>query len=536
MRREHFIAMIALGLVLGWLVAASSAAAQTPKVGGSLNARLREDLPQGFSIHETSTISTMWPAMPCLNNLVLFDPLVSTHSADHLVPELAERWSWQDGYRNLVFFLRAGVTWHDGAPFGAKDVKATFDMLRESPDSSARLRINPRRDWYANVESVDAVDALTVIFRLKRPQPSLLMMLASGFSPIYAAHVPPASYRTGCLGTGPFKVKEWRRGEFVEYVRNPSYFVKGRPYLDGMRYTIIADRALGMAALQVGRVDISFPGDTTKPMADRLKSSSPQLVIREVGTSVVDHLFVNTQKPPFDNAKVRQAISRAIDRRNVIDAVYGGGAALGASMAPRPYGVWSLLDKDLRTLHGTTTPAEGPMQARKLLADAGFTQSAPLRLKMLTRALPAFADLSSFVVSELKRAGVDVELAQVESAQWEPLKTRGDFSIGVDRTGIEPDDPDSNFYENYGCASPRNYARYCDEVVAKLIDQQSQELDRAKRLALVQEIQRRLEGAAIRPVLVWRLDYFAQWPHVKNLVPHHSLYSWGRMQDVWLAK
>ena len=509
---------------------------QTPKSGGVLNARLREDLPQGFSINETSTISTMWPAMPCFNNLVLFDPMVSTHSADAIVGELAERWSWQDNYRNLVFFLRAGVRWHDGAPFSSKDVKATFDMLREAPDAPARLRINPRRDWYANVESVDAIAPLTVVFRLKRPQPSFLTMLASGFTPIYAAHVPPATYRTGCIGTGPFKLKEWRRGEFVEYVKNPAYFLKGRPYLDGIRYPIIGERALGAAALQVGRVDVSFPGDTTRPIAERLKRDAPRLVVTEVGTSVVDHLFVNTQKPPFDTVKIRQAISRAIDRRGLIEAVYGGGATLGTAMAPKPYGVWSLLDKDVRALQAPGTPAEAKALAKKMLAEAGFNGTQPLRLKMLTRGLPAFADLSSYIVSELRRVGIDVDVAQIESAQWEPLKTRGDFTIGADRTGIEPDDPDSNFYENYGCASPRNYSRYCDDAIAKLIDQQSQELDRGKRLALVHEIQRRLEAAAVRPVLVWRLDYFTQWPYVKNLVPHHSLYSWGRMQEVWLDK
>jgi peptide/nickel transport system substrate-binding protein len=533
MRRVARLSTAVLGLVL---LLVSFSAAQAPKAGGWLNARLREDLPQGFALHETSTISTMWPAMPCFNNLVLFDPLVNTHSADHVVGELAERWSWQDNYRNLVVFLRSGVTWHDGAPFGARDVKFTFDMLREARDAPARLRINPRRDWYANVEAVEVVDPHTVVFRLRRPQPSLLLMLASGFTPIYAAHVPPASYRTGCVGTGPYKLKEWRRGEFVEYVRNPAYFVKGRPYLDGLRYPIIPDRSLGTAALQVGRVDVSFPGDTTRPMFEKLKSGAPQLVVTQVGTGVVDHLFVNTQKPPFDNLKVRQAISRAIDRRGLIEAVYGGGATLGASMAPRPYGVWSLLDKDLRELQAPAPAAEMKAQARKLLAEAGFSDAAPLRVKLLTRGLPAFADLAAFVVSELKAAGVAVDLAQIESAQWEPLKSRGDFSFGVDRTGIEPDDPDSNFYENYGCASVRNYARYCDDAVAKLIDRQSQELDRARRLALVQEIQRRLEASAVRPVLVWRLDYFAQWPHVKNLVPHHSLYSWGRMQDVWLNK
>src|SRR2546422_174357 len=233
-----------IGLLFG-LVLAGPAASQTPpapKSGGVLNMMLREDLSQGFAIHETSTISTVWPAMPCFTNLVLFDPLKKTESVDTVVGELAERWSWQDNFRNLVFFLRKGVKWHDGQPFTAKDVKFTFDMLREGADAPAKLRINPRKDWYANVEAIEAPDPSTVVFRLKKPQPSLLLMLASGYTPVYAAHVPPASYRTGCVGTGPFRLKEWRKGEFVELVRNPDYFVKGRPYLEGLKYFPIVER------------------------------------------------------------------------------------------------------------------------------------------------------------------------------------------------------------------------------------------------------------------------------------------------------
>ncbi len=122
------------------------AVSQTPKSGGVLNLMLREDLPQGFSIHETGTISTVWPAMPCFNNLVLFDPLKKTESVDTIIGELAEKWSWQDNYRNLVFFLRKDVKWHDGQPFTSKDVKFTFDMLHEAPDAPVKLRINPRKD------------------------------------------------------------------------------------------------------------------------------------------------------------------------------------------------------------------------------------------------------------------------------------------------------------------------------------------------------------------------------------------------------
>src|SRR5262249_41271368 len=132
------------------ILTATLAYGQTPKRGGSLTLRLREDLPQGFAIHESPTISTMWPAMPCLTNLVLFDPLKPTHSVDTIIPELAERWSWQDGYRKLVFFLRKDVRWHDGKPFTGRDVKHTFDIVRETPEAAAKLRLNPRREWYTN--------------------------------------------------------------------------------------------------------------------------------------------------------------------------------------------------------------------------------------------------------------------------------------------------------------------------------------------------------------------------------------------------
>src|SRR5882724_6192783 len=440
MRATISFAVISLVLVIAL---GTPAISQTPKAGGTLNITQREDLPQGFAIHETQTSSTVWPSMPCFNNLVIFDPAKKVESLDTIVGDLAEKWSWQDNYRNLVFFLRKGVKWHDGQPFTSKDVKYTFDMIREAPDAPAKLRINPRKDWYANVQTIETPDASTVVFHLKRPQPSILMMLASGYSPIYAAHVPAANYRTSCVGTGPFKLKEWRKGEFVEYVKNPDYFVKGRPYLGGLRYLIIGDRGTATAALQAGRVDTAFPGQTPKPIAERLKKAVPQLVMTPVNTSVIDHLVVNTKKPPFDNAKVRLALSHAIDRRALIDTVYQGGAVLGASMASPPYGVWGLLDKDIRALPGNGKAADEKARARTLLAEAGFGPNAPLRLEILTRALPDFLDVASFVIKELKHVGVEASLRQVESSQWHPLQTRGDFQIGIERTGIEPDDPDA---------------------------------------------------------------------------------------------
>jgi peptide/nickel transport system substrate-binding protein len=529
--------LLLVALAVGLALAASTpAVSQAPRSGGTLNVMLREDLSQGFAIHETSTISTVWPSMPCFNNLVLFDPLKKVESADTIIGELAEKWSWQDNHRNLVFFLRKDVKWHDGQPFTSRDVKFTFDVLRGAPDAPAKLRINPRKDWYANVEAIEAPDPHTVVFRLKRPQPSLLMLMASGYSPVYAAHVPPANYRTGCIGTGPFKVKEWRKGEFVEYVKNPDYFVKGRPYLDGLKYVVIAERGTRTAALQAGQLDISFPGETSKVAAEQLKKAVPQLVVTPVATNVNDNIIMNMKKPPFDNPKLRLAVSHAIDRRALAQAVHQGGAVVGASLSPKPYGVWGLAEKELLALPGYGKPADEKAKARKLMAELGYSPDKPLKVEMVTRAIAIYVDMASFVINELKQVGIDASLKQIETAQWHAMATRGDYQIGANLTGLGVDDPDGNFYENYACGSPRNYSQYCSEQVMKMVDQQSQELDPKKRLAMVAQIQKQLEQDAARPMLDWRLDYFTVWPHVKNMVPHHNIYNFGRMQEVWSDK
>jgi peptide/nickel transport system substrate-binding protein len=175
----------------------------------------RKTWPRASSSTKSSTLSTIWPAQPCFNGLVTFDPMKPLESLDTVLPDLAEKWSWQDGHRNLVFFLRRGVKWHDGKPFTSHDVKFTFDMVREAADATAKLRVNPRKEWYDNVEAIEAADPHTVVFRLKRPQTSLLLMLASGDSPVLPAHVPVAEQRARCVGSGPFRFKEWRKGSHI---------------------------------------------------------------------------------------------------------------------------------------------------------------------------------------------------------------------------------------------------------------------------------------------------------------------------------
>jgi len=153
-----------------------------------------------------------------------------------------------------------------------------------------------------------------------------------------------------------------------------------------------------------------------------------------------------------------------------------------------------------------------------------------------TRAISYYVDIASFIIDQLRQVGIDASLEQVETGVWHAKLTRREYDMAVNLTGIGPDDPDANLFENFKCGSPRNYAEYCNPEVDRLIEEQSRTLDPAKRLQLVQDLDTRLQLEGARLMLGWSKEYFLMWPYVKNLVPHQSVYNYGRMQEVWLDK
>src|SRR5205823_8596912 len=197
------------------------------------------------------------PVMGVFNNLVLYDQHVKQNSMQSIVPELAESWSWDEDGKALKFKLHQGVTWHDGKPFTSRDVKCTWDLLQGK--AAEKFRINPRKAYYRNLEEVTVNGEYEITFRLKRPQPAFLTLLASGFSPVYPCHVPPAQMRQHPIGTGPFKFVEFKPNEYIKLTRNPDYWKKGRPYLDAIEYTIIRSLSTATLAFVAGKFDMTFP-------------------------------------------------------------------------------------------------------------------------------------------------------------------------------------------------------------------------------------------------------------------------------------
>ena len=227
-------------------------------------------------------------------------------------------------------------------------MSSAWDLLTGT--GSEKLRIDPRKPWYTNLAEVTAKGDFEVTFHLKRPQPSFLALLASGWSPVYPCHVPPGEMRRHPIGTGPFKFVEFKPNQSITVTRNPDYWKPGRPYLDGIEYTIIKDLSTRTLAFVAGKGDLLY-GVTTPQIKD-IKSQAPQVICETTAANVSRNLLVNRDTPPFDNPDLRRAMSLSLDRKAFIDILYQGLGDIGGAMQPPPEGVWGLPPEVLNTLPG----------------------------------------------------------------------------------------------------------------------------------------------------------------------------------------
>ena len=318
MKRKLRVCVAIAGLLTA-LPVSDPALAQ--KSGGVLKL-FSPDSPASMSIHEEATVFAEGPMMGVFNNLVIYDQHVPQNSLQSIVPDLATGWSWSEEGTELTLPLREGVTWHDGKPFTAKDVVCTFALLTGM--SSQSFRVNPRKSWYGNLERVTTSGDYEVTFRLKRPQPAFLTALASGFSPIYPCHVSPRDMRQHPIGTGPFKFVGFKPNEYIKVTRNPDYWKKGRPYLDGIEYTIIKNLSTAVLAFVSGKFDMTFPYSLTVPLLKDAKNQLPQALCEMGPVGLNRNLIVNRDKPPFDNPDLRRAMALSLDRQAFIDILTEG--------------------------------------------------------------------------------------------------------------------------------------------------------------------------------------------------------------------
>jgi peptide/nickel transport system substrate-binding protein len=517
------------------LLLASALPAAAQKHGGILTVP-HIDTPPSPSIQEEGTASVVIPFMPLFNNLVLFDQHIPRHSLETIVPELATKWTWGHDGTELTFALRDGVKWHDGKPFTSADVKCTWDMV--SGLTPGKIRKSPRQAWFTNLKEITVNGDREVTFHLKRRQPSFIGLLASGWSPVYPCHVSSATMRTKPIGTGPFRFVEYRLNEIIRMERNPDYWKKGLPYLDGIEYRIVPNRSTRTLGFVAGKFDMTYPTDVTPSLLKDIMTQAPDTQCKMRRTNVNTNLIINRDVPPFDNPDIRKALALALDRKSFNDIINEGQAGIGAAMLPAPDGVWGMPKEVLESLTGYGPDvAKNREEARAIMAKLGYGPDHMLQTRIFTRDINNFRDPALILNDQLKTIYIKAELDVVDTPVYYSRVFKKDYTIGLNLTGSALDDPDQNFYENYACGSLRNYTAYCNKDLEKDFDAQSMETDLAKRKAMVWAVERKLADDVVRPIIYHDVGAACWHPYVKNMtIMVNSIYNGWRWEDVWLDR
>jgi len=519
-------ALLAMALVGGPVAA--------QKAGGILKL-YSPGSPANMSILESPTIQSEMPVMGVFNNLIMFDQHVAQVSLQSIVPDLATEWSWNEDGTALTFKLRQGVKWHDGKPFTAQDVKCTWDLLLDK--RSDKLRLNPRKTGYDNLATLTSNGDYEVTFHLKRPQPAFPMLLAGGFSAIYPCHVSAEQMRQHPIGTGPFKFVEFKPNEDIKVTRNPEYWKKDRPYLDGIEYTIIRDPSTAALAFVSGKFDMTFPYDLSVPVYNDMRKQMPQAICELSPGGVNRHLLINRDKPPFNNLDLRRAMALSIDRKAFVDILTQGQGDIGSILQPPPAGLWGMPPDDVAKLPGYDPDVhKSREEARQIMEKFGYGPDNRLKIKVTTRDWSIYRDPAVILIDQLKQVYIDGELELVDTPQYFPKIQRKEYTVALNLQTSGPD-PDPIVQLFYGCGSNLNWDGYCNPEMDKLIEQQSREADTDRRKQLLRTIERRLAEDNVRPIIFYSRGGTCQQPYIKGLtIMVNSIFNGWRMEDVWLDK
>jgi peptide/nickel transport system substrate-binding protein len=522
--------MLSVVMVVGLWAVSSTLADEKPQRGGVLNVALAAN-PPSLDMHQEQTFAVVQPLSPIYNNLVVFDP----HNYPQIIGDLATSWSVSVDSLTYTFVLHEGVTFQDGSPLTSADVKASWDRIVFPTEGV----VSPRRGNYPMVKSIEAPDPYRVVFHLHYPSPSFLTNLAHPATGIYAKkHLDQDQqwYKKNTMGSGPFKLKQYVHGSSFEMERNPNYWKKGLPYLDGIKYYIIADDGARAKAIRSGRVDVELrflpPGEVEAikaQMGDKVVVAAP----KNIGNYGVT---INVDKKPFDDERVRKALSLGLDRYDMVKTLrpFTVLDAVGGIM--HPDSKWALSEEELQQFPGFGKDHEANIkEAKRLLAEAGYPNGFQTVLTNRNIKLP-YIDFAVYVISAWKKIGVEAEHKVEESATWSKTRVTRDFELLIDPYGSQTvGDPDE-LLDKFITGASENWGRFSDPVVDKLFEQQSREMDEQKRIELVQQIDRRILEKVWRIQGLWTNRLEVRSAKIRNYTPQPSHWMNRRFEDVWLAE
>ena len=459
---KHITAKLRPGIIIFILmltgIFSSEGLAQKPMPGGTLTIALSAEPP---GLDPTTNPAATIKRVVHYN---LFESLLKVNRKGEVVLALAKGYEVSKDGKQYTFHLPGGVKFHDGKPLTAEDVKYSFERLLD-PKTAA-----PNRKYYEGIESIEAVNPLTIKFKVKKYDSNFLFNMARGDAVIISRQAAD-QLKSQPVGTGPFKLAEWKRGDSVIMVKNADYYVKGLPYLDKVVFKFIPDPSAQLAALRAGDVDV-IAYDLSPENALALEKD-PRFKLLRGHTTTEVIMAMNNSRKPFDDPKVRQAITLAVDRQAVIaGAMAGYGSPIGSHMDPtNPYYV------DLSKLY----PYQ-PEKAKQVLAEAGYPKGFEAVIK-----LPepyAYARRSGEIIADqLSRIGIKLNIEVIQWGQWiDRVFKNADYDLTV-IGHAEPLD-----IEIYG--RPGYYFRYNSPLFQALMKKADEEMNFQSRKKIYAQAQR----------------------------------------------
>ncbi len=528
-RREMLGLILSVVLVLGLWAVPAALAEEKPQKGGVLRVALAGD-PPSLDMHQESTFLVTIPFSTVYNTLLTFDP----HGYPKIIGDLAKSWTVSDDKMTYTFTLHQEVKFHDDSELTAADVKASWDRIVFPPEGV----VSPRKSLFQAIKSIAAPDRDTVVFRLHYPSPSFLSMLAHPANFIYAKKYLDQDahwYKKNTMGSGPFKLKQYVHGASIEMERNPKYWKQGLPYLDGIKYYIITDDGARAKSIRSDRTDVEFRGFAPAEVEAITSQMGDKVTVAYPGQPTHWGIAFNVDKKPYDDERVRKAMSLAIDRYDMAKTLTPlTGLDTVSGLIP-PHAPWALTPEELQQLPGFGKDHEANLkEAKRLLAEAGYPNGFKTVLMNRSIKLP-YIDMGVYLVSAWKKVGIEAEHKLEESASWTKSRNNRDFEVMVDPFGtVGVADPDELLVK-FTTGSFLNYGRFSEPVADKLFNLQKVELDEQKRVQLARDMQKEIMKKAWWLPGLWWTRAEVRSSRIRNYEPQPNHWMNRRLEDVWLA-
>jgi peptide/nickel transport system substrate-binding protein len=519
----------ATAFMMGFSLAQVAHADTLPKRGGILEYAVDAE-PPNFDCHANVTFAVLHVVAPHYSTLLKFD----TANYPQVEGDLADTWTVSPDKRTYTFKLRPNVLFHDGSPLTSADVKASYERIVHPPPGV----ISARQVNYTAIDAIETPDPLTVIFRLKWPEAAMLQNFASEWNCIYSAaklKEDPLYPNTHVLGSGPFVFVEYVKGDHWSGTRFERYFRQGRPYLDGVRADFVTGAKV-IEGFKDGHIMAEFRFITPKERDELVETLADKVKIFESPTLLSLLVVFNPQRHPYDDIRVRQALSLAINRWGGADSLSHDTVLKFVGGLMRPGASMGTPEADLVKIPGFGHDiVASRAEAKRLLQEAGATG---MTVRLTNRDLPMpWIPGGDYVAEGWRAIGLTVDQQKLKLKEWTKATQEGDFDVTIDFVGDYFDDPTLQLAKWVSRdLSPVNLSGSTDRYLDALYIGQAFTTNERERLQIVREFERHALTEAYTVPILWYNRIVPTMAYVRgwNMTP--SQYIGQDLADVWLDR